>query len=99
MQIRIDQTEIFAKWLRKLKDRRARLIINTHLDRMANGNFGDCKSVGDGVIEKRINYGAGYRLYYLQNGKVWIILLCGGDKSTQQDDIKEAKQLRKDVNE
>lgn len=91
----ISRTEIFAKWLKKLKDRRAKAIILNHIDNMENGKIGNTKSVGDGIYEKKIDYGPGYRLYYCQQNKDWILLLCGGDKSTQQDDINQAKEIRK----
>lgn len=91
----IGKTNYFIKWLRKLKDRRARTIIVDHIDRMEEGNFGDSKSVGGGLFEKRINYGPGYRLYYCQIDQMWILLLCGGDKSTQKDDIEQAKIMKR----
>jgi putative addiction module killer protein len=91
----VDTTSVFDKWLRKLRDRQAKSTIATHIDRMEEGNFGDAKAVGGGVYEKRINHGPGYRLYYCQIGKTWVLLLCGGDKSAQQQDIKEARQIKK----
>ena len=91
----VDRTDAFAKWLRKLKDRNARAIILNHIDRMEDGNIGDAKSIGDGLFEKKIDYGPGYRLYYCKIGETWILLLCGGDKSTQQEDIKRAKEIKK----
>jgi putative addiction module killer protein len=66
-----------------------------HIGRMIDGNFGNNRYVGEGIWEKKINYGSGYRLYYVQKGKSWILLLCGGGKSTQQADIKQAKQIKK----
>jgi len=93
----IDRTEIFAKWLKKLKDRRAKAIILNHIDNMEDGKMGNTKSVGGGVYEKKIDYGPGYRLYYCQRGNEFILLLCGGDKSTQQEDINQARQLRKEL--
>jgi len=93
----IDKTTAFVKWFNKLRDRRTKSIILDHIDRMEEGKMGDTKSVGSGVFEKKINYGAGYRLYYFQKGKSWIILLCGGDKGTQQADIAQAKQLKKEL--
>ena len=92
---KVDRTEVFIKWLKKLKDRRAKLIIADHIYRMENGNFGKIEPVGNGVFEKKINYGVGYRLYYYQKGDTWVLLLCGGDKSTQQADIDRAKEIRK----
>jgi len=95
--ITVDRTDIFAKWLKKLKDRRAKALILNHIDNMENGKMGDTKSVGGGVFEKKIDYGPGYRLYYCQRGKEWLLLLCGGDKSNQQEDIKYAKRLKEEL--
>jgi len=67
--------------------------IFARVDRMAQGNFGDVKPVGEGVSEARIDYGPGYRVYFMQQGKQVVVLLCGGDKSTQSNDIKQALQL------
>ncbi len=86
-------TQAFDRWLRKLKDRQARLRIVERIDRLTHGNPGDTKSVGQGVWELRLTYGPGYRVYYLQDGDHLILLLCGGDKSTQQADINRAHQL------
>jgi putative addiction module killer protein len=80
----------FNTWLDKLKDTQARARIRTRIDRVSLGNFGDCKSVGEGVVELRIDYGPGYRVYMGQDGNHLIILLCGGDKSTQDKDINTA---------
>ena len=93
--MKIKRTDVFANWLRKLKNRRAKAIIVNHIDRMEDGNMGKVDSVGSGVYEKKINYGPGYRLYFCQLDDTWILLLCGGDKSTQQDDIKQAKELKR----
>jgi len=90
----IDKTDIFSKWLRKLKDRRAKAVIINHIDRMEDGNIGKIESVGEGVYEKKIAYGPGYRLYFCRLSDTWILLLCGGDKSSQQDDINQAKRLK-----
>jgi putative addiction module killer protein len=91
----IHTTAIFDKWASSLKDHHADMAIAMRLDRSANGNLGDVKSVGDGVSEMRIFIGKGYRLYFtIKNGKV-IVLLCGGDKSSQQRDIQKAKELAK----
>ena len=83
----------FDRWLSALRDRRAVARIAARLDRLAGGNPGDAQPVGDGVSELRINYGPGYRVYFIQRGPVLIILLCGGDKSSQDRDIKQAKVL------
>lgn len=87
------QTEIFRKWRTRLKDERARATIASRLDRLAFGNAGDVKPVGQGVSELRIDYGPGYRIYFMRRGDTVILLLCGGNKSTQQADIKTAKRL------
>jgi putative addiction module killer protein len=77
----------------RLKDERARALIASRLDRLAFGNPGDVKPVGQGISELRIDYGPGYRAYFMRRGSEIIILLCGGDKSTQATDIKTAKRL------
>lgn len=87
------QTETFQKWRTKLKDFNARAAIASRLDRLALGHVGDAQPVGEGISELRIHYGPGYRIYFRQHGRTIIILLCGGDKSTQAKDIKAAKQL------
>lgn len=91
--IEILTTEDFDKWLRKLKDRAGRLRILERIDRLAHGNPGDVKPVGQGVSELRLTYGPGYRVYYLQDGETVILLLIGGDKSSQQTDIDKAHEL------
>lgn len=77
----------------RLKDERIRALIASRLDRLAYGNAGDVKAVGRGISELRIDYGPGYRIYYKKRGETIIILLCGGNKSTQKDDMETAKQL------
>lgn len=91
--IELKQTELFRKWRTGLKDERARALIASRLDRLAYGHMGDTVSLGEGVSELRIHYGPGYRIYFQQQGKITIILLCGGDKGTQVRDIKKAKRL------
>ena len=86
-------TDDFDKWLRKLKDRQARLRILERIDRLSHGNPGDVKPVGRGVSELRLTYGPGYRIYYLHEGNRLVLLLCGGDKSTQQADIERAHRF------
>jgi putative addiction module killer protein len=91
--IEVRQTEIFANWFVKLRDKRAKARIQARIDRMELGNFGDVAPVGQGVSEMRIFYGTGYRVYFVQRGSLLVILLCGGDKSTQASDIDKAKKL------
>ena len=91
--IELIRSGTFDTWLSGLRDRRAVARIAARLDRLAAGNPGDVEPVGDGVSELRINYGPGYRVYFIQRGPVLVILLCGGDKSTQSKDIKQAKVL------
>lgn len=86
-------TETFDSWFDALRDRQAKSRIKTRLRRAEDGNLGDCQPVGDGVSEMRIHYGPGYRLYFVQKEFELIILLAGGDKSTQSNDIKTALQL------
>jgi len=95
--IQLVETPVFSDWLGSLRDRRARARIVTRLDRLVGGNFGDYKSVKDGVVELRIDYGPGYRVYLFQRGKELVILLCGGDKRTQVADIANAKRLKEEI--
>ncbi len=87
------KTNHFDEWFRQLKDIRAAARIQMRLDRLAAGNSGDVKPVGGGISELRIDYGPGYRVYYQQRGDVLIVLLHGGDKSSQAKDIKRAREL------
>ena len=89
----IRKSDVFDKWLRNLRDRQAVVRIDTRIRRLAKGNPGDVKPAGEGISELRIHYGPGYRVYYKDTGREIIILLCGGDKRTQQDDIAEAKEI------
>lgn len=82
----------FQEWFDRLRDQRAQQRIDARLARVAVGNFGDAKGVGGGVMELRVDYGPGYRVYLARNGEQWVLLLGGGDKSTQAGDIQEAKQ-------
>jgi len=91
--IEFRQTETFQKWRIRLKDERIRALIASRLDRLAFGNAGDVKPVGQGISELRIDHGPGYRIYFQRRGNTIIILLCGGDKSTQAKDIQTAKRL------
>ena len=92
----IKQTATFQTWERKLKDKRAKAAIAARIFRVANGLMGDVSPVGQGVSELRIHYGPGYRVYFQQRGDELVILLCGGDKSTQSRDIETAKDLAND---
>ena len=87
------QTMVFQRWEQNLRDRRAKTLIATRLFRLANGLAGDVKPVGEGISEMHISYGPGYRIYFKQQGCHIIILLCGGDKSSQANDITLAKML------
>ena len=91
------EAPVFSEWLGSLRDRRARTKVLDRLKRASNGNFGDCKSVKGGVSEMRIDYGPGYRVYFFQRGKELVILLCGGDKGTQEADIAKAKRLKEEI--
>jgi len=86
-----DESIPVTEWLQGLRDMRARAQIGVRLRRVSAGNFGDCKPVGDGVSELRVDIGAGYRVYYGKHGQALVILLCGGDKGSQQADIACAK--------
>jgi putative addiction module killer protein len=86
----IRKTDIYAKWLDGLRDIHARARVQARVERLATGNPGDVKPVGEGVSELRIDYGPGYRVYYTLRGRTMIILLAGGDKRTQATDIKTA---------
>ena len=89
----VNQTPDFRKWILKLRDIRAKVHILLRLTQVEGGNLGDFKSVGNGVLEIRINYGPGYRLYFAKDGKTIVILLIGGDKFTQDQDIARAKNI------
>ncbi len=91
--IRLKQTDTFRKWFAKLRDERAVTAIASRIDRLAFGHAGDAEPVGKGVSELRIHYGPGYRVYFQRRGDTIVVLLCGGDKSTQAKDIKTALLL------
>ncbi len=97
--IEIRKTDLFAHWLDNLNDIRARARIQARIERLAAGNPGDVEPVGEGVSELRINYGPGYRVYFKRRGQELIILLAGGDKSTQPKDIKTALRLARNLTE
>lgn len=90
-------TPVFDKWFERLRDRKAAARVQARIDRAESGNLGDCKPVGEGVSEMRIDYGPGYRLYFLLRGPEVVILLVGGGKATQAKDIELAKKLAKQV--
>ena len=94
MEIR--QTELFARWLAGLRDRRARMRITARIRRLSLGNFGDVKPVGGGISEMRVDYGPGYRIYFVQRGETLVILLAGGDKRTQGRDVARARELARE---
>ncbi|MVW73446.1 type II toxin-antitoxin system RelE/ParE family toxin [Bordetella sp. 15P40C-2] len=90
-------TERFDEWLASLRDRRAYQRIQVRIARAEDGNFGDCCPVGEGVSEMRIHYGPGYRVYFAQRGMEIVVLLAGGDKATQKQDIKDALALARQL--
>lgn len=93
MRNKIKKTELFTKWLLSLKDATARAMIIKRIERAEKGNFGDHKSVGDGIFEMRITVGAGYRVYYGKTETTIYLLICGGNKATQDKDILKAKEI------
>jgi putative addiction module killer protein len=95
----IRRTRDYADWIKTLKDFRAQARIADRIDRLAAGNPGDVKPVGEGVSELRINYGPGYRVYFVRDGSIVYVLLGGGDKSTQDKDIRLAKKLAQQLKE
>ena len=95
--LELKQTETFRKWRMTLRDERAKGLIASRLDRLIYGHAGDAAPVGEGISELRIHYGPGYRIYFRKQGAVVILLLCGGDKSSQAKDIKLAKRLSKEL--
>jgi putative addiction module killer protein len=95
--IEIQETEVYALWFSSLRDRQVKARIDTRIRRLSLGNPGDVKPVGAGVSELRIDYGPGYRIYFIQRGSALIILLAGGDKRTQQQDIAQAIELAQNL--
>ena len=91
--IELIKTDVFDRWLRGLRDTRARARITARIRRLSLGNPGDVKPVGEGISELRIPYGPGYRVYYITRGPVIVVLLCGGDKASQARDIDQAKTI------
>jgi len=95
--VEIRQTEIYASWFARLRDRQARARIAVRIRRLSLGNPGDVRPVGEGVSELRIDFGPGYRVYFVQRGSALVILLAGGDKSTQDQDIRLALELARNI--
>jgi putative addiction module killer protein len=95
--IEVRQTGAFARWFARLRDRRAQRRVQARIDRLQIGNAGDVRPVGEGVLEMRIDYGPGYRVYFVQRGVALVILLAGGDKGTQPRDIVLAHKLARDL--
>ena len=94
--IEVRQTPVFAQWLAGLRDRAAVARVNVRIRRLSLGNPGDVRPVGAGISELRVDYGPGYRVYLIHRGPQTVVLLCGGDKSTQDRDIEHAKELAKE---
>jgi putative addiction module killer protein len=92
--IEISESSVYSKWFNRLHDLRAKTRIDTRIKRLAKGNPGDSRFLGD-ISEMRIHYGPGYRVYYKDIGTKIIVLLCGGDKDTQQEDIEKAREIAK----
>lgn len=93
----IQTTDVFDAWFDALEDRQAARRIQVRIDRAEDGNLGDCKPVGEGVSEMRIHYGPGYRVYFVQRGTEMVILLAGGNKSTQAKDINTALEIARQI--
>ena len=91
--VEIVKSATFDKWLRKLRDPRAKALVEMRIRRLGLGYAGDVKPIGEGLSEMRIDHGPGYRVYYMRQGDIFILLLCGGDKNTQQKDIAKAKRI------
>jgi putative addiction module killer protein len=89
----VQKTDEFDNWLSDLVDQKAKAKIASRIERLSLGNPGDVKPIGEGISEMRVSYGPGYRVYFKQTGKAIVLLLCGGDKSTQAKDIKRAKEI------
>lgn len=97
MGVEIRQTDVYARWFERLRDRRARARIDIRIRRLSLGNPGDVRPVGDGVSEMRIDYGPGYRVYYVSRGESLVVLLAGGDKRSQARDIATARELARGI--
>ena len=97
--IEIRQTPEYEKWFASLKDRMARVRVDIRIRRLSLGNLGTVEPVGEGISELKINHGPGYRVYFVQHGGHYVLLLAGGDKSTQARDIRKAKELARNYAE
>jgi putative addiction module killer protein len=97
--IEIRETDTYKKWFDSLNDKMAKARIDIRIKRVSLGNFGDVEPVGKGVSELKIDYGAGYRVYFVKQENIIVILLCGGDKSTQKKDIQKAHKLSQELKE
>ena len=95
--LEVRQTNLYAEWFAALRDRAAKTRIDIHIRRLSLGNAGDVKPVGEGISELRVDHGPGYRVYFVQMADVYIVLLAGGDKSTQEKDIRKAKALAREL--
>ena len=95
--LEVRQTNVYSEWFGNLRDRTAKVRIDIRIRRLSLGNAGDVKAVGEGISELRVNYGPGYRVYFVQHGDVCVVLLAGGDKSTQEQDIRKAKALARQL--
>ncbi len=95
--VELRRTEVYERWFQRLDDHRSKALINMRVLRLAMGNPGDVRPVGGGVSELRIHHGPGYRVYFVQRGDTLVVLLAGGDKSTQERDIRAAQRLARDV--
>ena len=95
--IEVRQTDAFAAWFANLRNREARARITVRIRRLSLGNLGDVKPVGSGVSEMRIDYGPGYRVYFIRRGDTVVVLLCGGDKQAQDRDIARARELAREI--
>ena len=97
--LEVRQTTVYSEWFEGLRDRAAKVRIDIRIRRLSLGNPGDVKPVGEGVSELRVNFGPGYRVYFVQRGNEYVVLLAGGDKSSQERDIREAKALARELQE